>query len=179
MSFTCVSCVTCMYPHVIFSSSSTFYIPIAHTSQVSFFFYHYHLYHHRHNHFHVIVINISGDQRLIQEMNSIGMVYAYVLITLGKPQDKYYVSVSIFCVKYPRGNNLLVIVCKFEHLLLLLLCFLILFSSFYFCFIHLLLFVVICCCYLLFVFFFLRIQSEYRKILTRNNSVFGLFSRSE
>ena len=55
-------------------------------------FCYYGLYHHCHHHNHFIVYNTTSPWGRIQQMNSSGMVYPYPLITLGKPQGKYYFS---------------------------------------------------------------------------------------
>ena len=53
-------------------------------------FSHYRLYHHCHHHNHFIFFNTTSHWGRIQQLNSSGMVYPYPLITLGKPQGKYY-----------------------------------------------------------------------------------------
>ena len=53
-------------------------------------FSHYRLYYHYHHDNHFILFNTTSDWGRIQQLNSSGMVYPYPLITLGKPQGKYY-----------------------------------------------------------------------------------------
>ena len=63
-------------------------------------FSHYRLYHHCHHHNHFIFFNTTSHWGRIQQLNSSGMAYPYPVITLGKPQGKYYFYLYFYFILF-------------------------------------------------------------------------------